>query len=141
MWPARAAGYGIPGVVVDGNDIFAVYQAAARAVERARAGEGPTLIECKTYRWRAHTERIGQPDFRDRRRRSKRGSGRIRSRLLGQLRDQGALDDAGWQAMDSEVQATHRGGRRLRRGEPLPDAGASDRRRVCGLREEGQCES
>ena len=54
-----------PGVVVDGNDIFAVYQAANRAVERARAGDGPTLIECKTYRWRAHTERQGQPDTRD----------------------------------------------------------------------------
>src|ERR1043165_6826749 len=64
-WAARAAGYGIPGVVVDGNDIFAVYQAASRAVERARAGEGPSLIECKTYRWRAHTERKGQPDPRD----------------------------------------------------------------------------
>ena len=62
---ARAAGYGIPGVVVDGNDVFAVYQAANRAVERARAGDGPTLIECKTYRWRAHTERKGQPDPRD----------------------------------------------------------------------------
>ena len=53
----RAAGYGIPGVIVDGNDVLAVYQAAASAVERARAGEGPTLIECKTYRWRPHTER------------------------------------------------------------------------------------
>src|ERR1700726_3012363 len=63
---ARAAGYGIPGVVVDGNDIFAVYQAANRAVERARSGGGPTLIECKTYRWRGHTERRGQPDPRDR---------------------------------------------------------------------------
>src|SRR5436309_6441459 len=58
----RAAGYGIPGVVVDGNDIIAVHQAASRAVDRARSGEGPTLIECKTYRWRAHTERRGQPD-------------------------------------------------------------------------------
>src|SRR5437870_12711051 len=52
----RAAGYGIPGVVVDGNDIFAIYQAATRAIARARAGEGPTLIECKTYRRRAHTQ-------------------------------------------------------------------------------------
>ena len=51
---ARAAGYGIPGVVVDGNDIFAVYQAAARAVERARAGEGPSLIEALTYRQLGH---------------------------------------------------------------------------------------
>ena len=44
----------------DGNDVFDVYQAASRAIERARAGQGPTLIECKTYRWRAHTERKGQ---------------------------------------------------------------------------------
>src|SRR5437763_9904409 len=62
---ARAAGYGIPGVVVDGNDIFAVHQAANVAVDRARSGAGPSLIECKTYRWRAHTERKGQADPRD----------------------------------------------------------------------------
>src|SRR5260370_27816001 len=62
---ARAAGYGIPGIVVDGNDIIAVYQAANTAVGRARSGGGPTLIECKTYRWRGHTERRGQADVRD----------------------------------------------------------------------------
>src|SRR5690242_4105336 len=62
---ARAAGYGIPGVVVDGNDIFAVYQAASRAVDRARSGAGPSLIECKTYRWRAHTEQIGRASCRE----------------------------------------------------------------------------
>ncbi|MGI5877430.1 MAG: thiamine pyrophosphate-dependent dehydrogenase E1 component subunit alpha [Christensenellales bacterium] len=50
----RAAAYGIPGEVVDGNDAIAVYAAAQRAIERARAGEGPTLIECKTYRWFGH---------------------------------------------------------------------------------------
>ena len=46
----RAAGYGMPGVKVDGNDVVAVYRAADEAVARARAGEGPTLIEAKTYR-------------------------------------------------------------------------------------------
>lgn len=56
----RAMGYGMPGVVVDGNDIIAVYEATHEAVARARAGEGPTLIECKTYRWRTHFE--GEPD-------------------------------------------------------------------------------
>ena len=61
----RAAGYGIPGVVVDGNDVFAVHRAASAAVDRARSGAGPSLIECKTYRWRGHTERRGQPDPRD----------------------------------------------------------------------------
>lgn len=50
----RAQAYGIPGVVVDGNDVMAVYEAAEAAVERARKGEGPTLIECKTYRHRGH---------------------------------------------------------------------------------------
>ena len=56
----RAIGYGMPGVVVDGNDVVAVYEATNAAVERARQGDGPTLIECKTYRWRAHFE--GEPD-------------------------------------------------------------------------------
>ncbi len=50
----RAAGYGIPGVAADGNDVLAVYQAAQEAVSRARRGEGPTLLECKTYRWKGH---------------------------------------------------------------------------------------
>ncbi|MCH3963628.1 MAG: thiamine pyrophosphate-dependent dehydrogenase E1 component subunit alpha [Clostridium sp.] len=52
----RAKAYGIPGVVVDGNDPIAVYKASREAVERARAGKGPTLIECKTYRQRGHFE-------------------------------------------------------------------------------------
>jgi len=51
----RAAGYGIPGVAVDGNDISAVFEAARVAVERARRGEGPTILECKTYRLKGHS--------------------------------------------------------------------------------------
>lgn len=50
----RAAGYGMPGVVVDGNDFIAVYEAASAAVEHARNGGGPSLIECKTMRMRGH---------------------------------------------------------------------------------------
>src|SRR5579875_507822 len=102
---ARAAGYGIPGVVVDGNDIFAVHQAASRAVERARSGGGPSLIECKTYRWRAHTERPGQPDPRDPAEIELwKGRDPI-ARLIGRLREQGHLDDAGLQAIEREVMA------------------------------------
>ena len=52
----RAAAYGIPNVAVDGNDVLMVYEAAGEAVARARRGEGPTLIECKTYRHRGHSE-------------------------------------------------------------------------------------
>lgn len=52
----RAAAYAMPGTVVDGNDVLAVYTAVAEAVDRARAGEGPSLIECKTYRWKGHSK-------------------------------------------------------------------------------------
>jgi len=52
----RAASYGIPGEIVDGNDVLAVYEATHRAVERARAGGGPTLLEAKTFRMKGHAE-------------------------------------------------------------------------------------
>lgn len=52
----RAVAYGIPGETVDGNDVLAVYQAVTAAVERARSGEGPSLIENVTYRWRGHSK-------------------------------------------------------------------------------------
>ena len=52
----RASAYGIPDVTVDGNDVIAVYEAVHEAVARARKGKGPTLVECKTYRWHGHYE-------------------------------------------------------------------------------------
>jgi TPP-dependent pyruvate/acetoin dehydrogenase alpha subunit len=52
----KAQAYGFPGVTVDGNDVLEVYEAAQKAIARARAGEGPTFIECKTYRWYGHSE-------------------------------------------------------------------------------------
>ena len=51
----RASSYGIPGKVVDGNDLFSVYEAAREAISRAREGKGPTLLECKTYRRGGHS--------------------------------------------------------------------------------------
>jgi pyruvate dehydrogenase E1 component alpha subunit len=99
----RAAGYGIPGVVVDGNDIFAVYQAAHAAVERARSGAGPSLIECKTYRWRGHTERRSIPDPRDRAEIAAWQQRDPIALLERRLKEQGEFDDAGLQAMEAEV--------------------------------------
>jgi TPP-dependent pyruvate/acetoin dehydrogenase alpha subunit len=52
----RAHGYGFDGVAINGNDVLAVYQATQGALARARGGDGPTLIECKTYRWHGHSE-------------------------------------------------------------------------------------
>lgn len=57
----RAIGYGIPGVIVDGMDVLEVYRHTKTAVDLARSGGGPTLLECKTYRWRAHME-VDNPD-------------------------------------------------------------------------------
>ena len=53
---ARAQGYGMPGVTIDGNDLPLVAATAKDAIVRAKAGEGPTLIECKTYRIKGHSK-------------------------------------------------------------------------------------
>src|SRR5262249_23173926 len=62
----RAACYGMPGVDLDGNDVLAIHAAAGQAVERARRGDGPTLLECRTYRTRAHAEGMGDFTYRTR---------------------------------------------------------------------------
>lgn len=63
---ARAAGYGFPGLTIDGNDVLACYQATKEAAQRARAGEGPTLIEAQTYRLRPHSSDDDDRRYRDR---------------------------------------------------------------------------
>ena len=62
----RAGGYGMPGECVDGNDALAVYAAAGAAVDRARSGGGPSLVECRTYRTRPHAEGMGDGGYRSR---------------------------------------------------------------------------
>ena len=61
---SRGQAYDLPGVEVDGNDVVAVYEVAGEAVLRARAGEGPMLLECKTYRTRAHSEGMRDAGYR-----------------------------------------------------------------------------
>ncbi|MFO1063053.1 MAG: dehydrogenase E1 component subunit alpha/beta [Pirellulales bacterium] len=63
---SRGAAYGIVGETVDGNDVLAIYRAAGAAVVRAKNGDGPTLIECRTYRTRAHAEGMGDFTYRTR---------------------------------------------------------------------------
>ena len=119
----RAAGYGIPGVVVDGNDIFAVHEAASKAVARARAGDGPTLIECKTYRHRPHTERKGQPDHRPREEVALWMSDARDpiARLVAHLkRQQGQLTDDEWKEMDREILARIESAVAFARASPFP---------------------
>src|SRR6267378_908767 len=63
---SRAAGYGMPGIQLDGNDVGTITKAAGEAVKRARTGGGPTLLECKTYRTRPHAEGMGDYTYRTR---------------------------------------------------------------------------
>ena len=81
--------HGMPGVRLDGNDVAAVHEAARDAVKRARDGSGPTLLECRTYRWRGHVGAAWDLDVGERRRREleewlpKDPIARLRSRLSG----------------------------------------------------------
>jgi 2-oxoisovalerate dehydrogenase E1 component len=61
---SRGVAYGMPGIEVDGQDVLAVYKAAGEAVDRARSGDGPTLLECKTYRYRPHAEGMRDAGYR-----------------------------------------------------------------------------
>jgi len=61
----RAAGYGIPGVTVDGQDVVAVYETVGEAVARARRGDGPSLVETKTYRFHDHAFGLPAVNYRD----------------------------------------------------------------------------
>lgn len=91
---ARAAGYGIPGESVDGNDTLAVHAAVLRAAERARRGDGPSLVEAHTIRWVGHHE----GDAQAYRSRDEVAEGRRRdpiTRLAKRLEEMGLLDAAG----------------------------------------------
>ena len=101
---ARASGYGMPGVRVDGNDVLAVYAVTRDAVERARAGEGPTLIEAVTYRIGSHSTADDAARYRDEGEvsawRERDPIDRYRTHLL----DTGTIDEAFVGACDEEAE-------------------------------------
>ena len=100
----RAAGYGIPGVTVDGMDVLAVHDAASQAVERARSGAGPTFLECQTYRFVGHS----RSDTRGYRSREEEAAWKQRDpipHLAGQLRDMEYARDEDLQRIAEEVAA------------------------------------
>jgi pyruvate dehydrogenase E1 component alpha subunit len=98
----RAQGYGFPGVVVDGNDVIDVYEKTQTAIQRARAGEGPTLLECKTYRWRGHSEREAMEYRPPEEIEAWKAKCPIK-RLSRKLMDDGALTEAEIEQIDQEV--------------------------------------
>ena len=115
----RATSYGMPGLVIDGNDVIAVYEAVREAVKRARVGEGPTLIECKTYRWRGHFE--GEVD-------NYRAPEEVRAWLKREplapyrklLLDQGVLNEEKAEAIEQQVIAELEEAVGFARQSPLP---------------------
>jgi pyruvate dehydrogenase E1 component alpha subunit len=102
----RAAGVGIPGIRVDGNDVISVYGAVKTAVDRARRGDGPTLIEAVTYRLEAHTTADDTSRYRsDDEATEWRGRDPV-ERFLRVLRDGGVADDAFVADVEAEGEAT-----------------------------------
>jgi TPP-dependent pyruvate/acetoin dehydrogenase alpha subunit len=98
----RAGAYGIPGRVVDGNDVAAVYEAARESVERARKGGGPTLLELKTYRLLGHGSTDKQLYVPAEELAYWRGRCPV-ARLQAELMDRGVLDEAALARLESEV--------------------------------------
>jgi TPP-dependent pyruvate/acetoin dehydrogenase alpha subunit len=120
----RAAAYSMPGHIVDGNDVEAVHAAAVTAIERARTGEGPSLVECKTYRWEGHSV-FPRPDPRpaqeieDWRKRDPIAA------LLQVLLDNGILDADGQSQIEEEVAVLIDEAESFARSSPLPDPEAA----------------
>jgi len=117
----RASAYNVPGVIVDGNDVLAVYEVAEAAVERARAGGGPTLIECKTYRWRAHTEIKGTPDRRPSEEIEEWKQKDPIGRFVSTLKAQNLLTDDAWKKMDDDILRAIEDAVTFAKESPLPD--------------------
>jgi len=126
---SRAAAYGIPGVAMDGNDVEAVSAAAAEAIARARAGDGPTLLECRTYRFLGHHEGDPGTGYRSREEveawKKRCPIALEKARLL----ERGEAGETALQALEQEVEATIADAVRFAEASPRPDP-AEARRHV-----------
>lgn len=113
--------YGIPGVQVDGMDILAVYEAAGEAIARARQGEGPTLLECKTYRFHGHN--YGDPQqYRSREEIAEWAEKRDAiKRLAAYMQAEGILTDEQDQAMQHKVAEDIQAAVRFAEDSPYPE--------------------
>jgi 2-oxoisovalerate dehydrogenase E1 component len=118
---ARGAAYGMPGARLDGNDVLAVHAAAGEAVRRARAGEGPTLLECLTYRTRPHSEGMRDAGYRTREEveawKARCPIRRLRERLVGA----GTVAEADLDALEREVAALVDDAVERAKQDPWPD--------------------
>jgi 2-oxoisovalerate dehydrogenase E1 component alpha subunit len=122
----RAAGYGIPGVVVDGTDVLACYAASRDAVARARAGEGPSLLEAKVTRLTAHSSDDQQTKYRSAEELDAERGHDALPRFHEQLRDAGVLTDEVEDRLTAEIKAAVEDATEYAEAQPDPDpAGAT----------------
>jgi pyruvate dehydrogenase E1 component alpha subunit len=119
----KAAGYGMPGVRVDGLDVLAVYEATREAVERARAGEGPTFIEAVSYRAAPHATADDPRAYIDLERVEEERARECVGRYESYLRRLGVLDDATAEAVKAQALDVMREGIAAAEAEPEPDVG------------------
>src|SRR5947208_188745 len=117
----KAVGYGVPGVRVDGADVLAVYEATREAVERARAGEGPTLIEAVTYRAAPHATADDPTAYIDLERVEEERQNECVGRYEAYLRRLGLLSDEAAEAVRAEAKQLLRDGIAAAEAEPPPD--------------------
>ena len=117
----KAAGYGLPGVALDGNDVTAVYEAAGEAIARARQGGGPSLIECKTYRTRPHSEGMRDTGYRTQeeidRWKKRDPIDQFRQRLLNTE----TVGEEDFEAIDTEIKALIQEALEFAQNSPWPD--------------------
>ena len=126
-WPTARPGYGIPGVVVDGADVLACYAAATEAVARARAGEGPTLIEAKVTRLTAHSSDDQQTKYRSEDELTAEKARDPLPRFREQLREAGVLTDEIEARLAAEITAAVDDATDYAEAQPDPDP-AGERR-------------
>jgi pyruvate dehydrogenase E1 component alpha subunit len=100
----RASGYGIEGVSVDGNDVFAIYEAASRAIGRARKGKGPTLLNCRTYRILGHYVGDSGTDYRTKKEVEEAKKREPVGRFRRQLIEMGVLTEQKAKSIEDEVE-------------------------------------
>ncbi|MEO1292212.1 MAG: dehydrogenase E1 component subunit alpha/beta [Pseudomonadota bacterium] len=117
----RAAGYGVPGHRIDGNDAVAVHDCVHRAALRARAGDGPTLIEAMTYRWDDHSMRANLPRYRTEDEEVAWQGGDPILRLRDRLKETGVLAEADYDAMLSATEAEIEAAITWAEAEPEPE--------------------
>ncbi|MBX7168015.1 MAG: dehydrogenase E1 component subunit alpha/beta [Pirellulales bacterium] len=124
---ARGAAYGLAAVELDGNDVEGIHRAAGEAVERARAGQGPTLLECRTYRTRAHAEGMGDFTYRTKAEveswKDRCPIARLRAAVVADSTNGSAAQWAErFAAIDADVSQVVRAARDFAETSPVPDA-------------------